>query len=212
MDPKADAVDPVVLARGVAKNSMRIFLAVFPPPESQALALGLATRVREAAGPAAGHVSWVKLENLHYTLKFLGELGEDGARRAGEAAREAAASVDAFDVGLSAPGAFPNARQARVLWIGCDQGAKEFIELARRVDVALSQRGFEREKRAFSPHLTIGRVREFRHDWTAALAISPSPAGESAARFRVSEVRVMKSTLSPKGSIYETVTAAPLAG
>jgi 2'-5' RNA ligase len=189
---------------------MRIFLAVFPPPEAQALALTCAARVREAAGSAAGHVSWVKLENLHYTLKFLGELGEDGARRAGVAAHEAADSLSAFDIELGAAGAFPNARNARVLWLGCERGAKEFVELAGRVDVALEKRGFEREKRPFSPHLTLGRVRESRHDWAAALAAAPSPAGEAAARFRVSEVRVMKSTLSPRGSIYETLASATL--
>jgi len=189
---------------------MRIFLAVFPPPESQALALACAARVREAAGAAAGHVSWVKLENLHYTLKFLGELGEDGARRAGDAALEAADSLAAFGLALGAAGAFPNARQARVLWIGCEHGAAEFVELARRVDAALAKRGFDREQRPFSPHLTIGRVRESRHDWTAALAAAPPLAGETAARFRVSEVRVMKSTLSPQGSIYETLAAARL--
>jgi 2'-5' RNA ligase len=189
---------------------MRIFLAVFPPPEAQALALASAARVREAAGSAAGHVSWVKLENLHYTLKFLGELGEDDARRAGDAAREAADSLAAFEIALGAAGAFPNARHARVLWLGCDRGANEFVELARRVDAALAKRGFDREKRAFSPHLTLGRVRETHHDWTAAIAAAPSPAGEAAARFRVSEVRVMKSTLSPKGSIYETLTSAAL--
>ena len=189
---------------------MRIFLAVFPPPESQALALARAACAREAAGSAAGHVSWVKLENLHYTLKFLGELGEDGARRAGEAAREAADSLAAFDVALGAAGAFPNARHARALWLGCDQGAREFVDLARRVDTALTQRGFDREKRAFSPHLTIGRVREVGHDWTAALASCASLAAEPAARFRVGEVRVVRSTLSPKGSIYETLLTASL--
>jgi len=191
---------------------MRIFLAVFPPPAAQALALAAAARVRESAGDDARGVSWVKLENLHYTLKFLGELGEDGARRAGEAAHEAASSLAAFDVALGAAGAFPNARQARVLWIGLERGEQDLVELARRLDRALAKRGFDREKRAFSPHLTIGRVRDPRHDWAPSLEAAGTLAVEPAGRFRVASVRVMKSTLSPGGSIYEVLAEAKLAG
>ncbi|MGH7741897.1 MAG: RNA 2',3'-cyclic phosphodiesterase [Candidatus Eiseniibacteriota bacterium] len=191
---------------------MRVFLAIFPPAQTQQLAHSAAVRVREAAGAAASTVSWVKLENLHYTLSFLGELGEDGTRRAGEAASEAAGGLTAFDVALGGAGAFPNVGHARVLWLGLDRGAGEFTDLARRVEGALVKRGFDREKRPFSPHLTIGRVRNPRHDFGAALAAVPSLANESAARFRVASVRVVRSTLSPKGSIYEVVAEARLSG
>ena len=189
---------------------MRIFLAVFPPPEAVQLAFDAARRVRQAAGEAAGRVSWVKLDNLHYTLKFLGELGEDGARRAREGAREAAASLPAFDATLGAPGAFPNAKRARVLWLGLERGEAELKALARAVDVALHRRGFDREKRAFSAHLTLGRVRDDGFDWTTPLGAVPPLSGETAARFRVGAVRVMKSTLSPQGSIYEVLEEARL--
>ena len=191
---------------------MRIFLAVFPPPQAQQLAFEAERRVRAAAGAAAGRVSWVKPENLHYTLKFLGELGDDGARRAGEGAREAAASLAAFDVTLGAAGAFPSAQRARVLWLGLARGAEELKALGRTVDIALAKRGFDREKRAFSPHLTLGRVRDQGFDWTQALGAAAPLSGEPAARFRVSTVCVMKSTLSTGGSIYEVVAEASLTG
>jgi 2'-5' RNA ligase len=191
---------------------MRVFLAVFPPPEAVALAFDAAQRVRESAGSAAGRVSWIRRDNLHYTLKFLGEIGEDGARRAAEGAREAAASLPAFDVTLGAPGAFPNGRRARVLWLGLERGEPEFKALGRAVDVALAKRGFDREKRAFSPHLTIGRVRDDGFDWTEALAATPPLGLSPAARFRVDAVRVMKSTLSSGGSIYEVLAEASLSG
>ena len=190
---------------------MRVFLAVFPPAEAQEYAFALAERVREAQGAAAS-VSWVKRENLHYTLKFLGELGEDGARRAADGAREAASASVAFDARLGAPGAFPNARHARVLWLGLDQGAGEFVHLAERADSALARRGFDREKRAFNPHLTLARVREPKHDWTSAIAAACPAGDQPAARFRIDRVLVMKSTLSTKGSIYEVIGEAALAG
>ena len=111
---------------------------------------------------------------------------------------------------LGAPGAFPNAHRARVLWIGLAAGEPPFVDLSRLLARALERRGFEREGREFTPHLTIGRVREARHDWTPALAAAPPLAAQEAARFRVGALHVVKSTLSTGGSIYETLVEAAL--
>jgi 2'-5' RNA ligase len=185
---------------------MRVFLAVFPPHESQ----GLAARVIEAMrGPRDG-VSWVKPDNLHYTLRFLGELGRDGARRAQEAADEAVQGVATFDVALGGAGAFPRARGARVIWLGLNEGAEPFVALAKRLESSLARRGFEPEERGFEPHLTLGRVREPVRDWTDTLAAVPSLAAEPAARFPVHAISCVESTLSPKGSIYHVWHRAQL--
>ena len=186
---------------------MRLFLAVFPPPA-----------VREAAHAAAGSlrragdsVSWVKAENLHYTLRFLGEVGEDGARRAGEAAVEAAASAPAFDCALGGLGAFPNPGRARVIWIGMSTGAESLVALAAALDRALVRRGFAAPDRPFSPHLTLGRVREPRANWSQALHGAPALEGPLAG-FKVDRLSVVESTLSPLGSIYRVRVEAPLGG
>ncbi|TMQ72064.1 MAG: RNA 2',3'-cyclic phosphodiesterase, partial [Candidatus Eisenbacteria bacterium] len=105
---------------------LRIFLAAFPPRATQAVAEGVIDRLR---GPD-DRVSWVKRDNLHYTLRFLGDLGESGAARAAEAAREAAAAQPAFDARLGELGAFPNPRKARVLWLGLAEGADALSALA----------------------------------------------------------------------------------
>ena len=182
---------------------MRLFLAVFPPREVQQAvhaALGVARR------PGDG-VSWVKPDNLHFTLRFLGELGADGARRAGEAAVEAAAASRAFEVVLGAPGAFPNPRRARVIWLGLSRGGDELVRLAADLESALRRRGFDPADKPFAPHLTLGRVRANGADWSAALAA----ASVEPARFTVDRVGLIESTLSPKGSIYRSLVAAPLA-
>ncbi len=182
---------------------MRLFLAVFPPPDVQALAV----RVSDAMRAPGDGVSWVKRENLHYTLRFLGELGADGARRAREAAIEAAAAHAPFDAVLAAPGAFPDARRARVLWLGMGEGAGALEALARSLERALGTRGFDRADHRFTPHLTLGRVRA-PGDWSAKLAAAPHVD----ARFAVGRIVLVKSTLSPGGSRYEVESAAPLAG
>jgi 2'-5' RNA ligase len=176
---------------------MRLFFAVFPPPEVQRAAFAM----EEALRRPDDLVSWVKLENLHYTLRFMGDLGEDGARRAGEAAQEAASDLDAFDAELGSLGAFPNARRPRVLWVGLAKGGESLKALAKRLEAALRRRGFERADQPFSAHLTIGRVRNPGQDWSARLDGASPPAAE-VATFHVDRLLLMESKLSPKGSTY----------
>lgn len=185
---------------------MRVFLAVFPPREAQALA---ARTIESLRRPGDG-VSWVKPDNLHYTLRFIGEVGDDGARRVAEAAREAARGLPPFDAVLGGAGAFPKPRGARVLWIGLTEGAEPFGVLAKRLETALEKRGFSRERKGFEPHLTIGRVRSPGRDWTGPLAGAGTLDPEPAARFHVSSIACVDSTLSPQGSIYRVYETARL--
>ncbi|HVP14924.1 MAG TPA: RNA 2',3'-cyclic phosphodiesterase [Terriglobales bacterium] len=183
---------------------MRLFVAVFPPSEVQRAA----HRVIETLRRPDDGVSWVKLENLHYTMRFLGEVGDDGARRIAEAAIEAASRSSAFEAALGGLGAFPSARRARVIWIGMSAGAEALVTLARDLDRALDKRGFAPEGRPFSAHLTLGRVRAAGPDWTATLAGAPV---ESPPRFTVDRLCVVRSQLNPRGSIY-TIQADPRLG
>jgi 2'-5' RNA ligase len=182
---------------------MRIFLGIFPPAAVQQVAAELIERLRR---PGDG-VSWVKPENLHFTVRFLGELGDDGARRAAEAAQQGAAEHRAFEAALGVPGAFPSAKRARVLWLGLFKGAEPLVSLAQSVARALERRGFEKEDRPFTAHLTLGRVRERDQDWSGRLeGVVPEPAA-----FAVDRVSVIRSTLSPRGSIYQVHAEGMLA-
>jgi 2'-5' RNA ligase len=112
---------------------MRLFFAVFPPPEVQRTALAL----EDALRASGGSVSWVKLDNLHFTLRFMGELGESGMRRAAEAGEEAVRGRAAFDAELGPLGAFPNPRRARVLWVSMREGAESLKQIAAALEQAL---------------------------------------------------------------------------
>jgi 2'-5' RNA ligase len=186
------------------RKLMRIFLAVFPPAEVRRAVHAAAETLKR---PGDG-VSWVKRENLHYTLRFMGDLGASGLRRVSEAADEAAKTGAAFEAALGALGAFPNARRARVLWAGMTDGAERLTALARALEAALARKGFEAADRPFSAHLTIGRVREPRADWTERLAAARV---EPATRFTVDRLCVVESRLSPGGSTYTVLHEAPLA-
>ena len=184
---------------------MRLFVAVFPPPEVQSAAWAMAEPMRRQGDG----VSWVKTENLHYTLRFLGELGEDGAGRVADAAREASAPRPAFGATLGDLGAFPNPRRARVIWVSLSAGAKALIELSRALEEALRRCGFDRADHPFSPHLTLGRVRVPNRDWTEPLGRAKIPNPEPS--FVVDRLCVVESQLNPKGSIYRVRAEALLA-
>jgi len=183
--------------------AMRLFVAVFPPPEVQRAA----HRATDPLRPGHDAVAWVRPENLHYTMRFLGELDADGARLAGEAMTEAAAARPRFGAALGGFGAFPNARRARVLWLALLQGAEPMRLLASALEESLARRGFEPADQAFEPHLTVGRVRA-PGDWTARLIDAPSVE----TRFQVDRLWLVRSTLAPAGARYERVAEAMLAG
>jgi 2'-5' RNA ligase len=178
----------------IPPGSMRLFLAVFPPRAVQEDA----ARVMDALRTRRDDVAWVQRKNLHYTLRFLGDQDAIGARLAAEAAREVAAAQGPFGAVLDRPGAFPDAARARVLWLGMREGAETLGALAGALEQALRARGFERADRLFEPHLTIGRLRA-SGDWRTRLAAAP----DCGARFRVEELLLVQSTLSPGGSRYD---------
>jgi 2'-5' RNA ligase len=111
---------------------------------------------------------------------------------------------------LAGTGCFPNARRPAVLWIGATEGAASLVRLAEAVDGALGALGFEREKRAYSAHLTIGRVRSPRN--VSAVVDAMALAGFADGPFRIDAVHLMKSDLLRTGAVYTTLRTFKLQG
>ena len=114
-----------------------------------------------------------------------------------------------FAIDVGGLGAFPSATRARVLWAGVMAGDGPLVALAATVDTALASLGFPREARAFSPHITVGRVREPRRAEALATLLSASqtrPFG----RVAVDAVTLMRSDLSPRGARYTPLARVPL--
>lgn len=148
-------------------------------------------------------------DNLHVTLKFLGEVPAPTAAAVAAALADVAACTSAFDLAVEGLGAFPTPTRPRVVWAGLGRGASATAGLAGAVDAALARLGFEREARDFSGHVTLGRVREPRRDPALAAALA---AGERRAfgTWRVDAVALMKSELHPKGARYTALGRWPL--
>lgn len=179
----------------------RAFVAVFPPPEVQQAALEAAL---EAGRSLGDRIRWTRSENVHLTLKFLGDVPEEKLDDVSAALRGLCAGHAPFDSSISGFGAFPNARRARILWAGV--GSEAIVALAADIDAAFEPLGFERERRPYVPHATLGRVR----GRPARVELPPTVPGETV--FQIRRVELMESTLSAGGSLYETLEYFALEG
>ena len=191
---------------GPGTGVIRTFIAVQPPPEVRAAAAGLTDSLRR--GWRASEVRWVPPENLHLTLRFLGDTEESRIGPLGACLDGVAAGARACRLTLGSLGAFPDVRRPRVLWLGLKgAGTADLRCLQRRIEKGVTGLGWEREPRPFSPHLTLGRVRP---------GSEPAP-GEGWARapvpelaFPVDEVVLMRSDLRPGGARYSPLHRSPL--
>ncbi|MBI2866108.1 MAG: RNA 2',3'-cyclic phosphodiesterase [Chloroflexi bacterium] len=186
---------------GAGPQTVRAFVAIeLPPPMLSALAQ-LQQELRARGG---NYVRWTNPEGIHLTLAFLGEVRASLVDTLVPALEQACAPVPPFSLGLGTAGAFPSVRSPRVLWVGLAGHLDSLALLQRRVAEALRPLGFPPEARGFSPHLTLGRVREGtppvqRQRLGEALAFCTIPQPPL---FTVDGVSLMRSQLTPQGAIY----------
>ena len=149
-------------------------------------------------------IKWVDPKNLHVTLKFLGETDEEKVIKIKFALDEIASLQKSFEINISELGAFPNMRSPRIIWIGIDKGARELSRLALYIEEKLSSCGFEKEKKAFSSHITIGRARSTLNQ-IALKEKMPAISIPDVDACLINRVTLYKSTLSSSGPTYEAL-------
>ncbi|HSR21809.1 MAG TPA: RNA 2',3'-cyclic phosphodiesterase [Anaerolineales bacterium] len=189
----------------------RCFLAVELPSAMQDAIRAATVGIRAALGPDL--VRWVALRNVHLTLKFLGDTAPSGIELIRAALDAAVPHYKTFDVAVQDVGAFPNGRRPRVLWFGLD-APPPLISLQRELDLATARLGYSLEERGFSPHLTIGRVRQ--PAGAADLQKIREVLGHNRSvgelgTFSVGAVHLFKSELLPAGSVHTKLCTAQLA-
>jgi len=155
-------------------------------------------------------VGWEKEDKLHLTLKFLGDTCEEQITGMRKALDEIAERHTGFRIHLAGTGVFPNARRPAVLWIGLGEGREELAAIAREIEYRAESNGFEKEKRMYSPHLTIARVREPQKG--KALATEHLKNVFECDPFTVSDIVFYESRLSPRGSIYTRISTHVIKG
>lgn len=158
-----------------------------------------------------GKVRWVSPGGLHLTLKFLGDVAEEDLPRIYEAAR-LAVSRRPFKICLSGLGVFPNLASPRIIWIGVKTGREELHSLTYDLETELFRIGYPREKRAFTPHLTLGRVKESNGGLGRLINTYDLSGKQTSIEILVEEIVVMKSELRPDGAVYTILREFRLTG
>lgn len=190
-------------------ESIRAFIAVELPGEVASFLARLQDDLRKRE---QAPVKWVHPESIHLTLKFLGNIDARKVDAIAAAISGAAKGIGPLRLRLGAPGAFPNLRAPRVICIGLEGQTEELSNLHRNIDRALVPLGFSPEKRRFSPHLTLGRVRDKAAPNERRLlgeAVSTLKV-ETSLAFEAMAVSLMRSTLTREGAIYDRLASAAL--
>jgi 2'-5' RNA ligase len=188
---------------------MRLFVAVELPPDvlQSAASVSRELRVRAAELSPAARLTWIPPDRMHLTIRFLGEI--DSARAASIVdALSLPFQTAAFSLAIGRPGAFPPRGAPRVLWLGLAGGATELHALEHEVSARLELAGFARETRAFSPHLTLARIRE-PHGLSARTLLDGITVPEGTGGV-IDAFTLFESRLSPRGPLYTAIRRTPL--
>ncbi len=190
-------------------EKIRSFIAVELPVELKQALSRLQAKMKSAS---AAPVKWVEPDNIHLTLKFLGDVSTEITGRITAALEDAARGTHPFDIGVSGLGAFPGLKRARVVWVGLTGELEKLEQLQKRIEAGLEPLGFPPEGRPFSPHLTIARVRDYaRPDDRLALGeLIGGTSLEQEYKVGVNTVHLIKSQLTREGPIYSKISTVAL--
>jgi 2'-5' RNA ligase len=194
-------------ARHASASRLRLFCAVELPPEIRARAVEHITRLRERLPHV--RAGWERLEKLHLTLKFFGDVEESRAAALSQAIERSAKRAAPFPLIVAGAGAFPPRGPARVLWLGIRDASGHLSLLHTTLEDECAAAGFAREQRAFHPHLTLARLRT--PAGARSLAELHSELGFEPMELHVNELVLMRSELGPRGSRYTALTHHGLA-
>ena len=187
-------------------ETIRAFIAVPASDEVRHLVRDVVSGLRWAGA----EVKWVEPENVHFTVKFLGNIRQEDAQKLGRGLSDALRDTGGFDVMITKAGTFPGGRKApRVVWLGLGEGFETLKDVALKVEDACAGLGFERETRPFKAHLTIGRVRRGSPK-LAELAEAVAQVEFKPLKLEVDRVNLTRSRLSPRGPTYTVIESVAL--
>jgi 2'-5' RNA ligase len=192
-------------------EQIRSFVAI---ELDKALQLALRQIQTPLKSSRVSHIArWVSPGSIHLTLKFLGNVPVNRVEEIHQAIVRGCEGFSPFRVSLTGLGCFPNMRRPRVIWVGIGGNVETLTQLQRSVDSELSRMGFKREKRGFTPHLTLARIRDrARPQERVELArLATTAQAVSSVSMVAREVCFIRSDLKPTGAVYTRLAAVPLA-
>ncbi len=188
-------------------EKVRTFIAIKLTPEI----ISNISRVQEELKRTDAQVKWVEPDNIHLTLKFLGYITKEELEKVKLATREALKPLAPLEVRVYGLSAFPKIEYPRVIWVGINRGREVLKRMTLHLEERLARIGFAREKREFSPHLTLGRVKSPKGRERLIEAFTKLKAS-NLGNMRVTQISIMKSELRTQGPIYTSLEEIVLGG
>jgi len=188
-------------------GDIRTFVAIELPDAVRAFLHKVSSDLRKAGGD----VKWVRAESIHLTLKFLGNVRRETLPDLETEITAALCDQRPFDLQVIGLGTFPNLRNPRVVWVGLGDPSNSLAPVVARLESRLEPLGFPKEKRPFSPHLTLGRFRSAKGngDLIEALRQGMDVSGPS---FTANHAVLFQSLLKPSGAEYSALRRFDFAG
>jgi 2'-5' RNA ligase len=186
-------------------NTIRTFIAI-ELPEKIIYTIG---KVQEKLKSHGFKIRWVRTENIHLTLKFLGNIQETETERIARVISESVKGYNPILISVKGIGVFPGIQRPRVIWLGISKQLDQLTELQKTLDEKLQTIGFPKEKRPFKGHLTMGRVKS-KIDPKKLHDLLKNFTQFESEHFFADRIILYKSELKPKGAVYTKLTEAYL--
>lgn len=184
-------------------ETIRSFIAIELNQEIQQELGNLQAQLRKSDAD----IKWVKPENIHLTLRFLGNIDSSQIVDIKKVLNNLSTQTQSFQMNLSKIGAFPNLNYPKVIWVGVEEGKNQLIEINENLESRLEKNGFSRENRSFHPHITLGRVKSQKNRDRLKFQIQ-SINFLSKNKMIAQKITFFKSILAPEGSIYASLHEA----
>ncbi len=183
-------------------KKLRLFIAIELPLRIQQVLEEIQSILKEIETD----IKWTKADNIHLTLKFLGYVENSQIKAIKDKMNLAVEGFRPFDITLAKNvGVFPRISYPRVIWVGIDKGENEVINLQKKLEDEINELGFEKEKREFTPHLTLGRVKSLKSKKEDLIQAIQSIHTNEEHKLNVSKLTLFKSILRRTGPIYEVL-------
>ena len=189
----------------IGSDTIRAFIALELPEEI----IAFIRKIQEGLRSYGFKARWVRPENIHLTLKFLGDINSEEIKKAGDAIISAASENASMSLSAKGIGFFPGVKRSQVIWTGIAGQTRELADLQKTLDGKLDTVGFPKEKRPFKGHLTIARIKR-KIDARRLVDAMKEFAKFESKTFIADEVVLFKSELKPSGAVYTMLMSVAL--
>lgn len=158
--------------------------------------------IQKMLSNTGAHIKFVKPENIHITMKFLGNVSFNLINRISKKLQKI--EFDSFQAELKGVGVFPRLAHPRIVWIGITKGSDNLKKIFSQIEQILGKLGFQQDIKGFSPHITIARVKSLENK-TILIDLIKNKSMYNIGEIQISSMKLKKSELTPKGPIYSTI-------